>query len=112
MSELSAEGLFKRFDVSGLVWAELTDGQRAWWEEHAEALAPTPAVQLAAIAKPGDTILVGYDHRLSDKKFQEMTDRLRSIGEELGVQFGVIEGASSVTIVRPEVSDALDDARE
>jgi hypothetical protein len=67
-----------------------------------EAVKAAPIVQYAAIAKPGDTILIGYDHRLSDGEFTEMTDRLRSMGEELGVQFGVIEGASSVTVVRSE----------
>lgn len=56
-----------------------------------------------AIAKPGDTILVGFDHRLSDEEFEEMTARLRAVGDDLGIRFGVIEGASSIVVVRPEL---------
>jgi hypothetical protein len=102
MSDLSAEGLFKRFDVNGLVWSDLTASQRVWWEEQAEVLAPASVVQVAAVAKPGDTILVGYDHRLDEEEFEEMTTRLRAVGDELGIRFGVIEGASSVIVVRKE----------
>lgn len=57
----------------------------------------------ATVARPGDTILVGFDHRLSDEEFEEMTARLRAIGDDLGVRFGVIEGASSMIVVRPEL---------
>lgn len=100
------EELYKKCNVTGIPWNELTIAGRAYWRRQAELTpkieAPQPVVQVAAIARPGDTILVGYDHRLSDEEFQEMTSRLRTIGDDLGIRFGVIEGASSVIVVRSE----------
>lgn len=97
-----AEALFKRFDTSGLGYAEITDEARGWWIAQADDLA-APAITLAAVAKPGDTVLIAFDHLMGDDEFNTMRDRLRPLKEQLGIQIALIEGASSMIVVRPEL---------
>lgn len=97
-----AEALFKRFDTSGLRYAEITDEARSWWIAQANDLA-APVTRFAAVAKPGDTILIGFDRLMDDDEFNAMKDCLRPLKEQLGIQIGLIEGASSMIVVRPEV---------
>jgi hypothetical protein len=78
----------------------VSDDAEKYWENLAQHLHVHPVV---AVAKPGDTILVGFDHRLSEEEFEEMTARLRTIGDDLGIRFGVIEGASSMIVVRSDL---------
>lgn len=60
-------------------------------------------ITIAAVAKPGDTVLIGFDRLMTDEEFNAMRDRLRPLKDQLGIQIGVVEGASSMVVVRPEL---------
>ena len=105
MSDTLDQWLYRRFGRNAIPWESLGPDDQLYWRHEADAVerATIRGGFKSAEAKPGDTILVGYDHRLSDEEFEEMTSRLRTIGDDLGIRFGVIEGASSVIVVRSDL---------
>lgn len=75
-----------------------------------EAREKAPIIQLAAIAKPGDTIMVGMDIVVSDEEYQLLLERYRPLLES-GIQVFLVEHCTALTVVRSEVSDGSDDER-
>lgn len=69
----------------------------AWYEEGVAEAPPTLAV---AVAKPGDTVLIGLNTRYSDEEYEILVDHLQPLKRELGIRIGIIEDVSSMIVVR------------
>lgn len=66
---------------------------------------PEVNVVVAAIAKRGDTVIVGLSERLCDEDYIDLTDALKPMIDQVGVHVALIEGASSMVVVRPEPAE-------
>jgi hypothetical protein len=56
----------------------------------------------AAVARPGDTILVGLDRALSDEELEHLVDEFENLTEETGVHIVLLENVTSMTVVRDD----------
>lgn len=54
---------------------------------------------LAAVARPGDTVLVGLSIRMSDEEFIELRESFVNFTETTGVHIAIIENVSSLVVV-------------
>ena len=61
-----------------------------------------PKIELAAIAQPGDTILIGFDRSLTDKELGELREGFEDFTETTGVHIGFVEHVTSMVVARPE----------
>lgn len=61
-----------------------------------------PKIELAAIARPGDTILIGFDRTLSDEELDQLREDFEHFTETTGVHIGFVEHATSMVVMRPE----------
>lgn len=59
----------------------------------------------AAVARPGDTLLITLRDRLSDDELDEMYASLQGFFAETGVHIALLEGVEMVTVVRPEPAE-------
>lgn len=59
-----------------------------------------PAV--AAIARPGDTVLIGFDRTLSDQEYADLREGFEGFTATTGVHIGFVEHATSMVVARPE----------
>lgn len=57
---------------------------------------------LAAVARPGDTVIIGLTDVLTDEEHQALVEQWAPIREELGIKIALMEGVSSIVIARPE----------
>lgn len=74
-----------------------------------EALVNPPEVTFAAIARPGDTLLVGFGHSLSDKDIEALRDSFRPLTDQ-GIKIGFMDQVTSMVVVRPD-EEALDEVQ-
>jgi len=56
----------------------------------------------AAVARPGDTILVGLDRALSDEELEHLQDEYENLTEQTGVHIVLLENVTSMTVVRDD----------
>lgn len=59
------------------------------------------AVQLAAIARPGDTVLIGFERALTDEDLESLREGFQDFTETTGVHIAFVEQATSMVVVRP-----------
>ena len=59
-------------------------------------------VTLAAVARPGDTVLIGFDRTLSDEELEELREGFQDFTQATGDHIGFVEHASAMTVARPE----------
>jgi hypothetical protein len=55
---------------------------------------------LAVIARPGDTVLIGFEHQLTDEDIEAMDRSFRPIVEQ-GIKIGYLDQVTSMVVVRP-----------
>lgn len=60
----------------------------------------TPAI--AALARAGDTILIGFDRTLSDAELDQLREDFEGFTETTGVHIGFVEHATSMVVARPD----------
>lgn len=57
---------------------------------------------IAAIARPGDTLMVAFNRTLTDAELDELREAFEGFTDTTGVHVGFIEQASAMVVVRPE----------
>lgn len=62
--------------------------------------------QIAAVAQPGDTILIGFDRTLSDQELDQLREDFTDFTETTGVHIGFVEHATSMAVARGSDEDA------
>lgn len=68
----------------------------------------TPELDLAAIARPGDTVLIGLRDRMTDEEIGYMAEEFKGFTETTGIHIALVEGATSMVVVRPDEGDEYD----
>jgi hypothetical protein len=58
-------------------------------------------VALAALARPGDTILIGFAHNLTDDDIEAMDENFKPLVEQ-GIKIGFLDQVTSMVVIRPE----------
>lgn len=58
--------------------------------------------KFVAVARPGDTIMIGFDHQLTDDELTELQDAFEGFSGTTGIHIAFIENASSMVVARPE----------
>lgn len=56
---------------------------------------------LAAVARPGDTILVGFSRELKDEDIEALDESFQPLVEK-GIQVGYMDLVSSMVVTRPD----------
>ena len=56
---------------------------------------------LAAVARPGDTILIGFDYNLSDEDIEALDESFKPLIEQ-GIKVGFMDNVTSMVVVRPD----------
>ena len=69
--------------------------------------APETPLTLAAIARPGDTIVIGFDRPLDDQEVEWMTETFKPLTER-GIQVAFADQVTSIVVARPDDED-IDD---
>lgn len=64
----------------------------------------TPAI--AALARAGDTILIGFDRTLSDAELDQLREDFEGFTEATGVHIGFVEHATSMVVAKGSNEDA------
>lgn len=67
---------------------------------------------LAAVARPGDTILIGFARRMSDEELEGMRSDFEQFTEVTGIHIAFVEGATSMVVARPDPAPYEVDAEE
>lgn len=57
---------------------------------------------IAAAARPGDTILIGFDRSLSDEELDQLREDFADFTETTGVHIAFVEHATSMVVAGPE----------
>lgn len=67
--------------------------------------------QIAAIAQPGDTIMIGFDRSLSDEELDQLREDFEGFTETTGVHIAFVEHATSMVVARGRqlTSDIVDE---
>ena len=66
---------------------------------------PEIVVQVAAVARPGDTVLIGLRDRLCDEELGYMIEDFKEFTETTGIHIALVEGVTSMTVARPDADD-------
>lgn len=70
------------------------------------ATADDAIVTMAALARSGDTILIGFDRSLSDEELDQLREDFTKFTEMTGVHIGFVEHVTSMVVARgSEVED-------
>ena len=64
-------------------------------------------VHIAAIARPGDTVLIGFTHELSDEEIEAIDENFRPLAEQ-GIKIGFLDQVTSMVVVRDEEGNDAD----
>jgi len=59
-------------------------------------------ITLAAVAQPGDTILIGIDRMLTDEELDELREGFKDFMETTGVYIAFVEHVTSMVVVKGE----------
>lgn len=62
-------------------------------------------VTIAALARPGDTILIGFDRSLTDEELDDLREDFQDFTSTTGVHIGFVEHVTSMVVARPDDSD-------
>lgn len=65
-----------------------------------EAATPENIAFIAAIARPGDTVLIGFVDPLDDEDIEGLDQSFEPL-RRLGVQIGFTDGVTSMVVIRP-----------
>lgn len=61
--------------------------------------------QIAALARPGDTILIGFDRTLTDEELDDLREGFQDFTETTGVHIAFVEHVTSMVVARPDGTD-------
>lgn len=67
-------------------------------------VSPDTPMTLAAIARPGDTVILAFQGYLSDEDIDALTESFRHLKEK-GVEIAFTDQVISMVVVRPEVEE-------
>lgn len=67
-------------------------------------MSPDAPITLAAIARPGDTIVVGFGSRLSDDDVADILENWKPLTDK-GIWIAFADNVTSMTVIRPEGDD-------
>ncbi len=56
---------------------------------------------IVALARPGDTVLIGFAHSLTDDDIEAMDESFRPI-IDAGIKIGFLDQVTSMVVFRPE----------
>lgn len=56
---------------------------------------------IAAVARPGDTVLIGFAHELDDAEIAAIDENFRPLAEQ-GIKIGFLDQVTSMVVVRGE----------
>ena len=56
---------------------------------------------IVALARPGDTVLIGFAHSLTDDDIEAMDESFRPI-IDAGIKIGFLDQETSMVVFRPE----------
>lgn len=59
--------------------------------------------QIAAVAEPGDTVLIGFDRTLSDEELDRLREDFGGFTETTGVHVAFVEHATSMAVAKGPV---------
>lgn len=54
---------------------------------------------IAAVARPGDTVLIGFAHSLTDEDIEAMDRSFRVLADQ-GIKIGYLDQVTSMVVVR------------
>jgi hypothetical protein len=60
--------------------------------------------QIAAIARPGDTIMLGFDRSLSDSELDQLREDFEGFTDATGVHIAFVEHVTSMVVAQGEVA--------
>jgi hypothetical protein len=63
---------------------------------------------IAAVARPGDTVLIGLADRMTDEDLGYLVEDFKEFTETTGIHIALVEGATSMVVARPEGDDEYD----
>lgn len=61
--------------------------------------------QIAALARPGDTILIGFDRTLTDEELDDLREGFQDFTETTGVHIAFVEHTTSMVVARTDEAD-------
>lgn len=62
---------------------------------------------IAAVARPGDTVLIGFAHQLTDEDIEALDESFRPL-MDLGLKIGFMDNVTSMVVFRPDEEAELD----
>ncbi len=60
--------------------------------------------QIAAIARPGDTIMLGFDRTLADEELESLAEGFKGFTDATGVHIAFVEHVTSMVVAEGEVA--------
>jgi hypothetical protein len=57
---------------------------------------------IAAVARPGDTVLIGFNRELDDLELAGLAEDFSNFTDQTGVHIATLENVSSMVVIRPE----------
>lgn len=67
-------------------------------------MARTETLHIAAVARPGDTVLIGFAHQLTDEDIEALDESFRPIIEQ-GIKIGFMDNVTSMVVLLGEEDD-------
>lgn len=65
----------------------------------------TTIPMIAALARPGDTVLIGFDRTLTDEELDDLHEGFEGFTNQTGVHIGFVEHATSMVVCRSDDAD-------
>jgi len=63
---------------------------------------------IAAVARPGDTVLIGFAHNLTDEEIEALDESFRPLIDR-GLKIGFMDQVVSMVVFRSDEGDELED---
>lgn len=62
------------------------------------------AMELAvtAVARPGDTIMIGFNRTLDDEELEDLREAFQGFTDATGVHIGFVEQVAAMVVARPK----------
>lgn len=60
---------------------------------------------IAAVAQPGDTVLIGVNRTLTDEELEEFRERFADFSDVTGVHVALAENATSMVVIKGDQAD-------
>lgn len=67
-------------------------------------MAKMETVHVAAVAKPGDTVLIGFAHQLTDEDIEALDESFRPLIDQ-GIKIGFMDQVTSMVVVKGPEAD-------